>query len=121
MRRTLRPSRAGAVLAAAGLLAAACGSSTTAPKSTAPTAGQSSSPGSAPAAGWVLGCMVAGTGGIDDRPFNAPSWQGMQEAQAAEPGKVAVTYLQSMTESDYVPNINTFIGRKCGITPPSGS
>ena len=29
--------------------------------------------------------------------------------------QVTVTYLQSTTQSDYTPNINTFIGKKCGI------
>src|SRR6202000_3472761 len=59
--------------------------------------------------------MVTDTGGIDDRSFNASSWQGMQEAASASSGKVAVKYLQSTTQSDYTPNINTFIGKKCGI------
>jgi basic membrane protein A len=59
--------------------------------------------------------MVTDTGGIDDRSFNASSWQGMQEAQQSNPSKISVTYLQSTTQSDYTPNINTFIGKKCGI------
>ena len=39
----------------------------------------------------------------------------MQEAAAANPSKISVKYLQSTTQSDYVPNINTFLGEKCGI------
>ena len=39
----------------------------------------------------------------------------MQQAQATDPSKISVTYLQSQTQSDYTPNINTFIGKKCGI------
>jgi basic membrane protein A and related proteins len=62
-----------------------------------------------------LGCMVTDTAGIDDRSFNASAWQGMQEARAAEPGKITVRYLQSSSGSSYTPNINTFIGEKCGI------
>jgi basic membrane protein A len=58
--------------------------------------------------------MVTDTGGINDRSFNASAWQGMQEAAAANPN-VSVKYLQSTTQSDYVPNINTFLGEKCGI------
>jgi basic membrane protein A and related proteins len=88
-----------AVLAACGL--AACGSATSA--------------GTAASSGKFLGCMVTDTGGIDDRSFNASSWQGMQEAQAAEPGKITVKYLQSSSSSDYTPNINTFMSEKCGI------
>jgi basic membrane protein A len=59
--------------------------------------------------------MVTDTGGIDDRSFNASSWQGMQEAAKTNPSKISVKYLQSTTQSDYTPNINTFIGDKCGI------
>ncbi|HEV2373335.1 MAG TPA: BMP family ABC transporter substrate-binding protein [Streptosporangiaceae bacterium] len=105
MRQTLK---ACAALAVAALLCAACGSKTNGP-------GSSSTSSSGTTAGKFLGCMVTDTGGIDDRSFNASSWEGMQEARAADPSKIAVTYLQSTSQSDYVPNINTFIGRKCGI------
>jgi len=108
---------ASAVLTVAGLLAAACGSSTsnTTGSGSASAKPSGSSSSSASAAGKFLGCMVTDTGGIDDRSFNASSWQGMQEAQKADPSKISVTYLQSTTQSDYTPNINTFIGKKCGI------
>ncbi|HEU5421708.1 MAG TPA: BMP family ABC transporter substrate-binding protein [Streptosporangiaceae bacterium] len=58
--------------------------------------------------------MVTDTGGIDDRSFNASSWQGMQQAAAANPN-IQVKYLQSQSSSDYAPNINAFIAKKCGI------
>ena len=58
--------------------------------------------------------MVTDTGGINDKSFNQSAWQGMQEAAAANPD-VTVKYLQSTTQSDYVPNINTFLSEKCGI------
>ena len=105
MRRTVP---AIAALGALALLAAACGSNTSGPS------GSSSASSSAKAASFK-GCMVTDTGGIDDRSFNASSWQGMQEAQSADPSGVAVKYLQSNSQSDYVPNINAFIGQKCGI------
>ena len=110
MKKTLAAS---AVLTVAGLLAAACGSSTS--NTSGSASASASSKSSASTAGKFLGCMVTDTGGIDDRSFNASSWQGMQEAQAADPSKISVTYLQSTTQSDYTPNINTFIGKKCGI------
>jgi basic membrane protein A and related proteins len=96
------------------LLTTACGSATRAssPSST-PTSSTSGSRASS--TGKFLGCLVTDTGGIDDRSFNASSWQGMQEARAAEPGKITVKYLQSASGSDYTPNINTLIGEKCGI------
>jgi basic membrane protein A len=58
--------------------------------------------------------MVTDTGGINDKSFNQSAWQGMQAAEAAN-SKVTVKYLQSTSQSDYVPNINTFLGQKCGI------
>jgi basic membrane protein A len=58
--------------------------------------------------------MVTDTGGIDDRSFNASSWEGMQQAQKADPN-VTVKYLQSQSSSDYTPNINAFMAKKCGI------
>jgi basic membrane protein A and related proteins len=97
--------RAGAAITVAALLAAGCGSSKNGP----------SSSGSGGAAPKFKACMVTDTGGIDDRSFNSSSWQGMQQAQAAEPSKIKAQYLQSSSASDYVPNINAFIGQKCGI------
>ena len=58
--------------------------------------------------------MVTDTGGINDKSFNQSAWQGMQEAAAANPS-VQVKYLQSTSQSDYVPNINSFLSQKCGI------
>jgi len=58
--------------------------------------------------------MVTDTGGIDDRSFNASSWQGMQAAASAD-SNITVKYLQSTTQADYIPNINTFLSEKCGI------
>jgi basic membrane protein A len=105
VRRTVPAIAAFGVLA---LLAAACGSNTSGPS------GSSSASSSAKTASFK-GCMVTDTGGIDDRSFNASSWQGMQEAQSADPSGVSVKYLQSNSQSDYVPNINAFIQQKCGI------
>jgi basic membrane protein A len=109
--------------AAAGvtaLLLAACGSSTSSVSSTPAASASSSAPASssstasASTSGKFLGCMVTDTGGINDKSFNQSAWQGMQEAAAANPN-ITVKYLQSTTQSDYVPNINTFLGEKCGI------
>jgi basic membrane protein A and related proteins len=58
--------------------------------------------------------MVTDTGGINDKSFNQSAWEGMQEAAAADPG-ISVSYLQSTTQSNYVPNINAFLAKKCGI------
>jgi basic membrane protein A and related proteins len=111
VRTTIRNAVALGVIA---LLATACGSATRA--SSSPSSKPSSASGSrASSTGKFLGCMVTDTGGIDDKSFNQSSWEGMQAAQAAEPGKITVKYLQSASGSDYTPNIDTFIGEKCGI------
>ena len=120
MRHTALISAAAA--GAATLLLVACGSSTSSVSSSSSTPAASastsvstsaSSTAAAPGAK-LLGCMVTDTGGINDKSFNQSAWQGMQEAAAANPN-ITVKYLQSTTQSDYVPNINTFLGEKCGI------
>jgi len=115
VRTTIRSAVALGVVA---LLATACASATKAssPSSQAPPTSPPATSGSRPSsAGKFLGCLVTDTGGIDDRSVNAASWQGMQQARAAEPGEITVRYLPSGSGGDYTPNINTFIGRKCGI------
>jgi basic membrane protein A len=111
--------RKAVALGVVALLTSACASATKAssPSSKAPSSKvPSSTSGSrAASAGKLLGCMVTDTSGIDDRSFNAASWQGMQEAHAAEPGKITVKYLQSASGSAYTPNIDKFISERCGI------
>ena len=111
-----------AAAGAATLLLAACGSSTSSvssssstPAASASTSASTSASSTAAASGAkFLGCMVTDTGGINDKSFNQSAWQGMQEAAAAN-SNITVKYLQSTTQSDYVPNINSFLGDKCGI------
>jgi basic membrane protein A len=103
-----------ALAVSASVVIAACGSSTSSAPSASGTTSSPAAGGSAAAAGKTLGCMVTDTGGIDDRSFNASAWAGMQAAQKAS-SNISVKYLQSTTQADYVPNINTFIGQKCGI------
>ena len=110
---------------AASLLIAACGSSSSSAPSSTSTSSSASAASSSPAAtgstatgaaagSSFLGCMVTDTGGINDKSFNQSAWQGMQDAHTANPN-ITVKYLQSTTQSDYVPNINTFLAQKCGI------
>jgi basic membrane protein A and related proteins len=105
-----------ALAVSATLAVAACGSSSSSASSSSTTASSSGSGTSSAAAtgAKTLGCMVTDTGGINDRSFNASSWAGMQAAATANPN-ISVKYLQSTTQSDYTPNINTFIGEKCNI------
>jgi len=103
-----------ALAVSATLVIAACGSSTSSAPAGGSTSTSASATSSAATSAKILGCMVTDTGGINDRSFNASSWAGMQAAAAAN-SNIAVKYLQSTTQSDYVPNINTFIGEKCNI------
>ena len=103
-----------ALAVSATLVIAACGSSTSSATSGTSSSTSSSATSSAATSAKFLGCMVTDTGGIDDRSFNASSWAGMQAAAAAN-SNITVKYLQSTTQSDYIPNINTFLSEKCGI------
>lgn len=51
--------------------------------------------------------LVTDVGGVNDASFNQSSWEGLQKA--AEDFGVEVNYLESSTDADYVPNIETFI------------
>ena len=84
------------------------------PRRAASSSAPAGSGSSAATTGKFLGCMVTDTGGIDDRSFNASAWAGMQAAAKAN-SNISVKYLQSTTQADYVPNINTFISQKCNI------
>ncbi|HZC39191.1 MAG TPA: BMP family ABC transporter substrate-binding protein [Streptosporangiaceae bacterium] len=103
MRQSVRAAAAISVLA---LLAAGCGTKSAA------GGGASSSASPKSGASAFTACMVTDTGGIDDRSFNASSWQGVQEAEG---NGITGKYLQSTSQSDYTPNINQFVGQKCGI------
>ncbi len=61
-----------------------------------------------------LACEVTDTGGINDRSFNASAYQGLKVAAGAIPG-LQYRFLSSSSTSDYVHNINEFIGENCGI------
>ncbi len=51
--------------------------------------------------------MVTDVGGVNDGSFNQSSWEGLQRA-AADLG-IEVNYLQSESDADYAPNIETFV------------
>jgi basic membrane protein A len=102
-------SFAGALVLCAGLLAGVGSAG-----ATGKGAAAKHSSHTAKASGKFVGCMVTDTGGIDDRSFNASSWQGMLAAKKADK-KITVKYLQSKSTSTYVPNIDAFVHQKCGI------
>ncbi len=56
--------------------------------------------------GFKIG-MVTDVGGVNDGSFNQSAWEGMQ--RAAEDFGCEVNYLESKTDSDYAPNIETMV------------
>ena len=58
-------------------------------------------------------CQVTDVGGIDDAGFNQTAWKGVQDAMA-EYG-VEGRYLESQSETDYQPNLNSLIESKCDV------
>jgi basic membrane protein A len=65
-------------------------------------------------------CEVTNTDGINDRSFNASAYQGLEEARSVE-SSITYSYLGSTSTADYTPNINTFLGRNCGIIVTVGA
>lgn len=51
--------------------------------------------------------MVTDIGGVNDQSFNQSSWEGLQ--RAADELGVEVNYIESSTEADYEPNIETLV------------
>ena len=54
--------------------------------------------------------LVLSTGGINDQSFNQSAWED-GALKAKEELGVEVTYLESQSDADYTPNIETFIDR----------
>jgi basic membrane protein A len=98
-----RGYRALAALALVALVAAGCGKKPA--KSTGAATGSQASK--------FLACQVTDTGGIDDRSFNATAWKGMVDAKTQL--GVQVKFLESTSQNDFAPNINTFVQQKCGL------
>jgi basic membrane protein A and related proteins len=58
-------------------------------------------------------CQVTDTGGVDDKSFNQTAWKGVTDAQKQL--GVDAKLLESKAETDYVPNIRSFLAQKCDI------
>ncbi|HWF42798.1 MAG TPA: BMP family ABC transporter substrate-binding protein [Acidothermaceae bacterium] len=56
--------------------------------------------------------MVLDTGGVDDRSFNQSSWQGLQDANKANPN-IKISYVASNSQNDYTPNLNAEVSKGC--------
>ncbi len=97
------------LFAAFGLLAAACASEDDSESGSATTAADGDQ---------VKICQVTDTGGVDDKSFNQTANEGLVRAEEdlGVEGKV----LESKSEADYEPNIQTFIDQKCDLIIPVG-
>ncbi len=58
--------------------------------------------------------MVTDVGGVDDKSFNQSAWEGLQKFgkdNGLKKGNGGYDYLQSKSDADYVPNLNTLARR----------
>ena len=96
---------------AVGLVAvfalAACGGSDTASDTTAAVVDTT------PAAPTGLACEVTDTGGVDDKGFNQIAYEGL--LQAADSLGVTTEVLESVSDADYAPNLQSFIDKGCNV------
>ncbi len=76
--------------------------------------GSSSSSDTTVAAGAAgLACEVTDTGGVDDKGFNQIAHEGLLQAET-ELG-VATEFLESTTDADYAPNLQSFVDKGCNV------
>ena len=96
-----------AVLLAVSMVASmtACGSSKSESTDGAKEASESTD-GAKEASDLKIG-LITDVGGVNDGSFNQSSWEGLE--RAGEELGVTVNYLESATDADYKPNMETFI------------
>jgi basic membrane protein A len=68
-----------------------------------------------PSGDLVLACQVTDTGGIDDKSFNQTAFKGITDAVDAGIADPASDYLESQAETDYGPNIQSWIDEGCDL------
>ena len=111
-----------AVLGALALVLAACSPSegedttttgeggattTTAGDTTTTTAGETTTTAEDMEFTAVKACFVTDDAGVDDRSFNASGWQGVQDAAASGAAQPDPILLESSSEADYQPHVET--------------
>ncbi len=92
-----------ALVGVLALLAAACAEET-------PSGGGSASPKIGEG---TLACEVTDVGGVDDKSFNATAYKGLTDAET-EFG-IEQRVLESQTDADYAPNVQTFLQQGCDL------
>jgi len=94
------------LVVAFALIAAACSSDSD--DTTTTTAGETTTTGAAaPAVTAVKACFVTDDAGVDDRSFNASGWKGVNDAVAAGFVQADPILLESTSEADYQPHVET--------------
>jgi basic membrane protein A len=101
-----------AMVAAVGLLFAACGEADDDDDATEED-GEAALPGEG-----FQACMVTDTGGVDDDSFNELGFAGITRAE--EELGIDPSVLESQSDADYGPNIQTFIDQGCGLIVTQG-
>ena len=61
----------------------------------------------------LAACQVTDTGGVDDRSFNQTAYAGLERAE--EELGVEARVLDSTSEADFAPNIQTFVEDDCAL------
>ena len=98
-----RATQLSALAGVAALLLAACGQ---APEETGGGEGNENE-----AASDFTPCIVSDAGGFDDKSFNQLSFEG--SSRAAESLGVELLQVQSQSESDYAPNVQSLVDQGC--------
>lgn len=104
--RSTAIKRAAFGLAAVFALAACGGSDDAAVSTEAPAVTEAPAPAG-------LACEVTDTGGVDDKGFNQIAHEGLLQAET-ELG-VTTDLLESATDADYAPNLQSFIDKGCNV------
>lgn len=121
-----------AIFAVLGLVLAACGddggagetTTTAAPEETTTSeamgtttseAMEGTTTSGAVAGDAIKACQVTDTGGIDDQSFNETAWKGIEDAMADGLATEDSAFLESQADTDYVPNIQSFIDAGCDL------
>jgi basic membrane protein A len=63
----------------------------------------------------ILACQVTDTGGIDDKSFNQTAFKGITDAVEAGYAVAESDYIESQAETDYAPNIQSWLDEGCDL------
>ena len=108
--KTRKVVASGLVTLLASATLAACGD---APEEETTTGSDTSSASSEPAVSDFLPCIVSDAGGFDDKSFNQLGFEGAK--QAADELGVELKPVESNSENDFAPNLESLIGEGCDV------